>query len=268
LARGASRNLPIAEAVRSAREIAASGCREIVLTGINTGDYGRTTGEGFIDLLKALEAVDGIERYRISSIEPNLLTDEIVEFTARSGRFMPHFHIPLQSGSDRVLKMMRRRYTTSVFAARVEAVRRAMPDAFIGIDVIVGFPGETRRDFELTYDFLNGLRPSFLHVFPYSVRGGTPAAEFPDKVPPEISKERIGRLLELSAKLHRDFAGQYVGAEMEVLFESTVRGGRMSGFTPNYLRVEAPYDRASVGYTTPVRITGFTEKGDLEAFDK
>ncbi len=253
-ARGHSRNIPIAQVVGEARRIAAAGCREIVLTGINTGDFGRTTGESFPDLLRALDGVEGVERYRISSIEPNLLTDEVIDFTARSPRFQPHYHIPLQSGCDRILGLMRRRYTTAVFADRIAAVRRAMPDAFIGIDVITGFPGETEADFTATYDFLAALKPSYLHVFPYSVRENTPAAGFPDKVPPETAKERTARLIALSDRLHREFAQRFAGTQAEALFESTVRGGRMSGFTRNYLRVEAAYDRRLINCTCRVRL--------------
>jgi len=172
-ARGGSRNMPIADLVAEARQIAAAGQKEIVITGINTGDFGRTTGERFIDLLRALNEVEGIERYRISSIEPNLLTDEIIAFCAASPKFQHHFHIPLQSGSDKILGLMRRRYTTARFADRIAAVRALMPDAFIGIDVIVGFPGETEEDFRTTYDFLEGLKPAFLHIFPFSERPGT-----------------------------------------------------------------------------------------------
>ena len=175
-ARGASRNIPIADVVAEAERIAAAGQREIVITGVNTGDFGRTTGERFIDLLRALDEVEGIDRYRISSIEPNLLTDEIIEFCASSRKFCHHFHIPIQSGCDRILGLMRRRYTTARFAERIAAVRRAMPDAFIGIDVIVGFPTETDEEFRTTYSFLESLAPSFLHIFPYSARPGTPAA--------------------------------------------------------------------------------------------
>ena len=171
-ARGGSRNMPVADLVAEARRIAAAGQKEIVLTGVNTGDFGRTTGEKFIDLLRALDGVDGIERYRISSIEPNLLTDEIIAFCAASPKFQHHFHIPLQSGSDKILGLMRRRYTTARFADRIAAVRALMPDAFIGIDVIVGFPGETEEDFRTTYDFLAGLEPAFLHIFPFSERRG------------------------------------------------------------------------------------------------
>ena len=178
-ARGGSRNMPIADLVAEARQIAAAGQKEIVITGINTGDFGRTTGERFIDLLRALNEVEGIERYRISSIEPNLLTDEIIAFCAASPKFQHHFHIPLQSGSDKILGLMRRRYTTARFADRIAAVRALMPDAFIGIDVIVGFPGETEEDFRTTYDFLEGLKPAFLHIFPFSERPGTPAVDLP-----------------------------------------------------------------------------------------
>ena len=206
-ARGSSRNMPIADLVAEASEIARLGQKEIVITGINTGDFGRTTGESFYDLLRALDEVEGIERYRISSIEPNLLTDEIIELCARSAKFQPHFHIPLQSGCDSVLARMRRRYTTARYANRIEAVRELMPDAFIGIDVIVGFPGETDEDFQTTYDFLERLAPAYLHIFPFSERAGTPAVTMPDKVPPHISAERAKRLDELCQKLHRQFIG-------------------------------------------------------------
>ncbi|MDE5815566.1 MAG: tRNA (N(6)-L-threonylcarbamoyladenosine(37)-C(2))-methylthiotransferase MtaB, partial [Alistipes sp.] len=190
-ARGGSRNMPIADLVEEARKIAAAGQKEIVLTGVNTGDFGRTTGERFIDLLRALDGVDGIERFRISSIEPNLLTDEIIEFCAASPKFQHHFHIPIQSGSDRILGLMRRRYTTARFADRIAAVRRAMPDAFIGIDVIVGFPGETEEDFRQTYDFLAELHPAFLHIFPFSERPGTPAVDLPGKVQASVATRRV-----------------------------------------------------------------------------
>ncbi len=243
LARGASRNLSVNEAVNEAKKIAAAGQKEIVITGINTGDFGRSTGETFLDLLRALDAVEGIERYRISSIEPNLLTDSIIEFTAASKKFQPHFHIPLQSGSDRILALMRRRYTTAMFADRIAAARRAMPDAFFGIDVIVGFPGETEKDFEETYAFLEHIEPAFLHVFPYSVRPDTPAAGMPDRVPPAVAARRVRRLTGLSDRLHAAFTERFAGREMPVLFESTKKGGLMFGYTPNYLRVEVPYRR-------------------------
>ncbi len=261
-ARGESRNIPIADAVAQAREIAASGQKEIVITGINTGDFGHSTGERFIDLLRALDSVDGIERYRISSIEPNLLTDEIIAFTAASGKFQPHFHIPLQSGCDRILGLMRRRYTTGVFAGRVEAARAAMPDTFFGIDVIVGFPGETEEDFQATYDFLSQVAPAYLHVFPYSDRPLAPASEFGEKVAPNIAAERVKRLTELSDRLHREFSQRYMGTEAHVLWESTLKDGKMAGFTGNYIRVVAPYDKKYVNAITRVRLTEMTADGN------
>ncbi|MEG2240165.1 MAG: tRNA (N(6)-L-threonylcarbamoyladenosine(37)-C(2))-methylthiotransferase MtaB, partial [Alistipes sp.] len=209
-ARGSSRNLPIADLVAEARQIAAGGQKEIVITGINTGDFGRTTGEKFIDLLRALNAVEGIERYRISSIEPNLLTDEIITFCASSPKFQHHFHIPLQSGSDEVLGRMRRRYTTAVFAERIASVRRSMPDAFIGIDVIVGFPGETAADFQCTHDFLSRIAPAFLHIFPFSERPGTPAIDLPDKVQAAVATQRVADLEALCADLHAAFCRKAV----------------------------------------------------------
>ena len=243
--------------------IAAAGQKEIVLTGVNTGDFGRTTGEKFIDLLRALDGVDGIERYRISSIEPNLLTDEIIAFCATSPKFQHHFHIPLQSGSDKILGLMRRRYTTARFADRIAAVRALMPDAFIGIDVIVGFPGETEEDFRTTYDFLAGLEPAFLHIFPFSERPGTPAVEMPGKVQASVATRRAAQLEALCAKLHAAFCARAVGSEDSVLFESTRRGGMMFGFTGNYRRVKAPYDKARVNTVCRVRLGAMDESHDL-----
>lgn len=263
-ARGESRNLPVAELVAQAEQIAAGGQKEIVITGINTGDFGRTTGESFACLLKALGSVAGIERYRISSIEPNLLTDEIIAITAGNGKFMPHFHIPLQSGSDTVLGKMRRRYTTAVFAERIESVRRALPDAFIGIDVITGFPGEDDKEFRTTYDFLENLAPSYLHVFPYSERPGTPAVDFPGKISKNVSAERVKALTSLCGKLHREFTGRYIGRKVPVLFESTVRNGVMSGFSDNYIRVKTLYDRSSVNEIRTVELERLLENGDAE----
>lgn len=262
-ARGASRNLSVADAVAEARQIAAAGQKEIVITGVNTGDFGRTTGEKFIDLLRALDAVEGIERYRISSIEPNLLTDDIVEFCAASPKFQHHFHIPLQSGSDRILGLMRRRYTTARFAGRIEAVRRLMPDAFIGIDVIVGFPGETEADFGETYAFLERTAPAFLHIFPFSERPGTPAVALPGKLQPAVAARRGAELEALCERLHGTFCAKAVGTEDRVLFESTRRGGMMFGFTGNYRRVKAPYDRARVNTVCRVRLGAMDESHDL-----
>ena len=263
-ARVSSRNMPIADLVAEARQIAAAGQKEIVITGVNTGDFGRTTGETFIDLLRALNEVEGIERYRISSIEPNLLTDEIIAFCAASPKFQHHFHIPLQSGSDRILGLMRRRYTTARFAERVEAVRRLMPDAFIGIDVIVGFPGETEADFRTTYDFLERLAPAFLHIFPFSERPGTPAVDFPGKVQSSVATRRVEELEALCARLHGDFCARGTGTEADVLFESTRRGGMMFGFTGNYRRVKVPYDAARVNTVCRVRLGKMDDSHDLE----
>jgi threonylcarbamoyladenosine tRNA methylthiotransferase MtaB len=247
--------MPIADIVAEAKEVAASGIKEIVITGINTGDFGRTTGEKFIDLLRALDAVEGIERYRISSIEPNLLTDEIIEFCASSPKFQHHFHIPLQSGSDRILGLMRRRYTSAKFADRINKVRSLMPDAFIGIDVITGFPGESEENFMETYNLLAELKPAFLHIFPFSERPGTPAVDMPDKVPSSISTQRVERLEELCRKLHFDFCSSMTGQEAEVLFESTMRGGMMYGYTGNYVRVKAPYRRELINKISRVKLT-------------
>jgi threonylcarbamoyladenosine tRNA methylthiotransferase MtaB len=253
-ARGASRNIPIVDAVRQAREIAARGVKEIGITGGNTGDFGRTTGEKFIDLLRALDTVDGIERFRISSIEPNLLTDGVIDFCAASRRFMPHFHIPLQSGSDRILGLMRRRYTTAKFADRIARVREKMPDAFIGIDVIVGFPGETDDDFEATREFLERIRPAQLHVFPYSVRPGTPAATMPGRVPERVAAARAAGLGALSDTLYMEFTARFSGTTAPVLWEGAHKEGLMSGFTPNYIKVTAPCDPRRVNTITSHRL--------------
>lgn len=262
-ARGSSRNIPVAEVVEQARRIAAGGQREIVITGVNTGDFGRTTGERFVDLLAALDGVGGIDRYRISSIEPNLLTGEIIAFCARSPRFQPHFHIPLQSGSDKILKAMGRRYDTSCYADHLNQIRAVMPDAFIGIDVIVGFPGETEREFAETYDFLERMRPAFIHIFPFSERPGTPAVQLPGKVPPEVAAERVERLEALCRRLHREFYAAQLGRTAGVLFESTVRGGMMSGFTENYCRVRMPLDRSRINTIARVRLTALDPSGEL-----
>lgn len=264
-ARGSSRNIPIADIVEQARQVAASGLKEIVITGVNTGDFGRTTGEKMIDLLRALNDVEGIERYRISSIEPNLITDEIIEFCAASPKFQHHFHIPLQSGSDHILGLMRRRYTSAKFADRIEKIRSLMPDAFIGIDVITGFPGETEEDFQQTYDLLARLRPAFLHIFPFSERPGTPAVDMPNKVPSYISTQRVARLEGLCRELHYEFCAQGVGMEDDVLFESTVRGGMMFGYTGNYRRVKAPYRKEMINQICRVRLGEIDENCDLKA---
>ena len=262
-ARGSSRNIPIADIVTEAEEIAALGQREIVITGINTGDFGRTTGERFIDLLKALDRVDGIDRYRISSIEPNLITDEIIEFCASSPKFVPHFHIPLQSGSTRILGLMRRRYTAEKYRERITKIRELMPDAFLGVDVIVGFPGESEEDFMETYNLLEDVGASFLHIFPFSERAGTPAVTMPNKVQSRISTERVARLEELSAKLHKSFSDRFLGEVREVLFESTDRSGKMYGYTDNYLRVSVPYNTKYINQICKVRLVTLDEEGNI-----
>ncbi len=261
-ARGRSRNIPICEAVRQAREIAASGIREIVLTGVNTGDFGRTTGESFLDLLKALNAVDGIERYRISSIEPNLLTEEISAWLASGTKFLPHFHIPLQTGSDTLLKKVGRRYDTALFASRIDTIRRHWKEAtgldgtvFFGIDVIVGLPGETEELFEETYRFLaERIRPAYLHIFPYSRRSGTRAAVMPDQVQDRIKTARVERLEALCRELEAEFIATNRGRKERVLWESDKKDGRMAGYTGNYIRIERPYDASRVGTIEEVTI--------------
>ena len=250
-ARGESRNLPIAECVRNAERIAAEGVREIVLTGVNTGDFGRTTGESFLDLLKALNAVEGIERYRISSIEPNLLTEEIVDWIASGTKFQLHFHIPLQTGSDELLAKMGRHYDTAFFAERIAMIRRKLerpggPKVFFGIDVMVGLPGETDALFKETFRFIDRIHPAFIHVFPYSRRPGTPAAAMPGQVDETVKKHRVAVLEELCLRLHNEFREANKGVHERVLFESTERGGTMEGYTGNYIRIARPYDPALV----------------------
>ncbi|MBQ9584018.1 MAG: tRNA (N(6)-L-threonylcarbamoyladenosine(37)-C(2))-methylthiotransferase MtaB [Bacteroidales bacterium] len=247
LARGDSRNAPIADIVAQARAIAAAGFKEVVLTGVNTGDFGKTTGESFFDLIRALDDVAGIERYRISSIEPNLLTEDIVDWIAGGTKFLPHFHIPLQSGCDRILAAMHRRYNTDFFRRRIEYIRSRMEHVFFGIDVIVGFPGETDADFEQTYRFLEEIRPAFIHIFPYSRRAGTPAAEMPNQVQDSVKTARVARLEALCERLHSEFCASNRGRSEQVLFESTVRGGKMFGYSRNYIKVERDYDPALVG---------------------
>ena len=237
-ARGFSRNPTITSLVAQAEEAAREGGREIVLTGVNIGDFGKTTGEKFIDLVQALDRVEGISRYRISSLEPDLLSDELIAFCAESRAFMPHFHIPLQSGSDTVLKLMHRHYDTQLFADKIHRVKALMPDAFIGVDVMVGCRGETPECFEETYDFLNGLDVTQLHVFPYSERPGTSALKIPYKVSDKDKKLRSKRLLDLSDQKTEAFYLKHIGREAEVLFEKAPRGKAMHGFTRNYVRVE------------------------------
>lgn len=255
IARGRSRNGSIASLVKQAEEVAAEGGKEIVITGVNIGDFGRSTGETFFDLVKALDQVEGIERYRISSIEPNLLTDEIIEYCAQSRRFMPHFHIPLQSGCDEVLKLMHRKYDTALFRHKVEYIKQLMPDAFIGVDVIVGTRGETPEYFEQAYEFIKSLPVTQLHVFSYSERPGTKALEIPYIVSPEVKHERSQRLLKLSEEKLREFYLSQVGNTRPVLWEHAPKNKPMSGFTDNYVKVQTANDPALDNTLTTITIT-------------
>ena len=239
-ARGFSRNPTIDSLVKQAEETAQEGGREIVLTGVNIGDFGKTTGESFIDLVKALDEVEGISRYRISSLEPDLLSDELIAYCAESRAFMPHFHIPLQSGSDTVLKLMHRHYDAQLFADKIHRIKTLMPDAFIGVDVMVGCRGETPECFEETYTFLDGLDVTQLHVFPYSERPGTSALSIPYTVSDQDKKLRSKRLLDLSDQKTEAFYRRHIGQEAEVLLEKATRGKAIHGFTENYIRVELP----------------------------
>lgn len=239
-ARGFSRNPTISSLVEQARQTAAEGGKEIVLTGVNIGDFGRTTGESFLDLVKALDQVDGIERYRISSLEPDLIDDRLIEYCAQSRAFMPHFHIPLQSGSDTVLKLMHRRYDTALFAHKINLIKEVMPNAFIGVDVMVGTRGETPECFDETYRFLSDLDVTHLHVFPYSERPGTAALNIPLIVSDADKKERSRRLIELSDRKTQAFFASHIGQRAVVLLEKATRGTAMHGFTKNYVRVELP----------------------------
>ncbi len=237
-ARGFSRNPSIASLVKQAEEAVVEGGREIVLTGVNIGDFGRTTSESFLDLVKALDKVEGIERYRISSLEPDLIDDELIAYCATSKHFMPHFHIPLQSGSDEVLKLMHRHYDRALFANKINLIKEYMPNAFIGVDVMVGSRGEKPEYFEDCYNFLDALPVTQLHVFPYSERPGTSALSIPYVVDPREKKHRANRLLKLSDQKTQAFYAQHIGQEADILFEKAVRGKAMHGFTDNYIRVE------------------------------
>ena len=263
IARGRSRNGSIASLVKQAEQVAAEGGKEIVLTGVNTGDFGRSTGETFLQLIKALDQVEGIERYRISSIEPNLLTDEIIEFCAQSRAFMPHFHIPLQCGSDTVLKLMHRHYDTALFAQKIARIKHIMPDAFIGVDVIVGMRGETDECFEESYNFIKSLNISQLHVFSYSERPGTKALEIPYVVPAQTKHERSQRLLVLSEEKRRAHYAQFIGTTRPVLWEHARDNEPMQGFTDNYIRVkQAAGDHAKDNHVTLAKLGDFTADGE------
>ena len=268
-ARGRSRSISIDKAVSEAKKIAASGVKEIVLTGVNTGDFGRKTGESFLDLLKALNDVQGIERYRISSIEPNLLTDDIVDWIASGTKFLPHFHIPLQSGSDTILKDVGRKYTTEFFADKIAYIREKMnpkpgelnadgskkPDVFFGIDVIAGLPGETDELFLETYNFLKDrIKPAFIHIFPYSRRAGTRSAARKDQVQDCVKTKRVAMLEELCKTLNEDFIASQKGVREHVLFEEDNNDGVMSGYTGNYIKVDRPWDPTLAGKIVEVTL--------------
>lgn len=260
-ARGRSRNGKIADMVEQARQVALEGGKEIVITGVNIGDFGKSTGETFFDLVKALDQVEGIERYRISSIEPNLLIDEMIEYVAHSRAFMPHFHIPLQSGSDDVLKLMRRRYDTALFASKIKKIRSVIPDAFIGVDVIVGTRGESDAFFEDAYSFINGLDVTQLHVFSYSERPGTQALKIEHVVKPEIKHLRSQRLLALSEEKTHAFYARHIGQVKNVLLEKPKPGALMHGFTDNYIRVEVDESASLDNHLVQVKLGGFNEDG-------
>lgn len=260
-ARGRSRNGKIEDLVAQARQSALEGGKEIVLTGVNIGDFGKSTGENFYDLVKALDEVEGIERFRISSIEPNLLTDEIIEYVARSKRFMPHFHIPLQSGCDEVLKLMRRRYDTALFASKIHKIKELIPDAFIGVDVIVGTRGEIPEYFDRAYEFIKSLDVTQLHVFSYSERPGTQALNIDYVVSADEKHRRSQQLLALSEEKTRAFYERHIGKEAVVLMEKSKAGVPMHGFTDNYIRVELPHDDSLDNQLVRVRLGEFNEEG-------
>jgi threonylcarbamoyladenosine tRNA methylthiotransferase MtaB len=263
LARGVSKNPDIRSLIGETAAIAEKGIKEIVLTGVNIGDFGKSTGDTFTGLLKELVKVQGIERFRISSIEPNLLTDDIITMSAGNAKVLPHFHIPLQSGCNRILGLMRRRYKRELFADRVRMIKKHLPNAGIGADVIVGFPGETAADFEETYAFLNELPLSYLHVFTFSSRPGTKAADMPGKIKYEEKEKRSKRLILLSHKKHEEFLNFNIGSMAEVLFESAKTDGMITGYTGNYIRVEYPWQHELSGQIRKVMLTGISQSDKM-----
>ncbi len=254
LARGRSRSATVAETLQQAEKAVAAGAKEIVLTGVNIGDFGTSHGETLLDLAKALDGLDGVERFRISSIEPNLLTDDLIDFVATSRKFQPHFHIPLQSGSDKVLGAMRRRYRTDLYRSRIQHIREVLPTAGIGVDVIVGFPGESDQDFMDTVDFIKSLSLSYLHVFTYSERPNTTALRIDDVVPVSVRKQRNKILRNLSLKMQRAHYEQGLGRAHQVLVEDATEDGLRMGYTPNYIRVAVPFDQAQGNQVVPVHL--------------
>ncbi|MCB0765904.1 MAG: tRNA (N(6)-L-threonylcarbamoyladenosine(37)-C(2))-methylthiotransferase MtaB [Flavobacteriales bacterium] len=263
LARGRSRSATIADTLKQVEAIAASGVKEIVLTGVNTGDFGRQHDQTFLQLIEALDRVEGIERFRISSIEPNLCHDGVIDFVARSQRFAPHFHMPLQSGSDVILERMRRRYDTALYADRVHRIKERMPHACIGVDVITGTPGETEEEFLKTHAFLRSIAVDYLHVFTFSERANTTAVRMDDSVPMEVRRDRTKQLRILSNKHQRSFYQQHLGTSRHVLFEAEECEGRMLGFTDNYLRVTLPYDPAFVNRIVPIELKNIDGDGHI-----
>lgn len=264
LARGRSRSATIAETVEQVASIAASGVKEVVLTGVNTGDFGKGHDQNFLQLIEALDELEGIDRFRISSIEPNLCHDGVIDFVAASKRFAPHFHMPLQSGSDAILQRMRRRYDTALYAERVHRIKERMPHACIGVDVITGTPGETEEEFLRTHEFLRSLPVDYLHVFTYSERANTTAVRMDDSIPMETRRERTKQLRILSNKIQRAFYQKHLGSTRDVLFEAEENEGRMLGFTDNYLRVTLPYDAAFVNRIIPIELTSIDGDGHIK----
>ena len=265
-ARGRSRSASIEETLCAARRIAASGAKEVILTGVNTGTFGQHQGESFLDLLKGLDQIDGILRYRISSIEPNLLTDDIIDFVVNSRAFLPHFHIPLQAGSDHVLQLMHRRYDTALYRSKLESIKAVMPDACIAADVIAGFNGETEDEFRKVLSFIDSLPISYLHVFTYSDRPGTAALKLGEKIPIPVRHEHTARLLELSEKKHKEFISSQLSKVRPVLWESTPHSNNqtMQGWTDNYIRLCRPYDPTLVNTVEHITITPENIVGDTE----
>jgi threonylcarbamoyladenosine tRNA methylthiotransferase MtaB len=263
MARGQSRNPEISVIIHEAELIAERGIKEIVITGVNVGDFGKSTGGSFTNLLKELIKVEGIERFRISSIEPNLLTEELIDLTAENGKILPHFHIPLQSGNDKILGLMRRRYTRDIFAKRVTQVLEKMPFAGIGADVIIGFPGESDSDFEDTYSFIESIPLSYLHVFSFSERPDTVAAGLPEKVPTKKKEARSKRLIALSHNKNTIFNKLNIGHITNVLFEKTYSDGLITGFTSNYIRVEYPWESKLAGQIRKVKLNDISSSGKM-----
>ena len=263
LARGRSRSNTVKETIKTVKEVALTEAKEVVITGVNIGDFGKGTAETFYDLVKELDQIEGIDRFRISSIEPNLLSDEIIDYVSTSKRFVPHFHIPLQSGSDNLLVAMRRKYLSDLYRNRVGLIKKLMPDACIGVDVIIGFPGETDQEFQTTYDFLIELDVSYLHVFTYSERDNTTAVRLDDVVPMETRNKRSKMLRILSAKKKRKFYESQIGTEHTVLWEATDEDGFMTGFTENYVKVQSPFDSDKVNQTEKVLLNEIDGNGNV-----